>query len=291
MNSEPIPSAYLVLPGSVERQLAMGTHTVGRSAANRVVILDNKVSRAHAIIHFQNQSDYVLVDLGSANGTQVNGRRITSPAFLRDGDSIKFGDTECVFKQGSRITRQSDHENSGDLPTLRELSINKRWFVIADIEGGTAKLQSDPIPEISMQWGKWFASCKELVEEHGGSVNAFLGDGFLATWIDSDPRVVEQVTSLVLQLKAMQLRVNPAFRFVLHYGTVHSGTAPGGTETLLGSELNFTFRMEKLAGRLGLSSLASQEAVARFPKTINWTPIPEPQSLTGFSGTFNFVAL
>lgn len=291
MNSELTPSACLILPGSVERRLTTGTHSIGRAATNRVVILDNKVSRAHAIIHFQNNADYVLVDLGSANGTHVNGRRISSPVCLKNGDNIKFGDTECVFEQGSQATTKPANSETGDQPTLRELTINQRWFLIADIEGGTARLQSDPIPEISMQWGQWFASCKALVEEHGGSVNAFLGDGFLATWIDSSPRVVEQVTSLLLLLKSLQTRANPAFRLVLHYGTVHSGTAPGGTETLLGSELNFTFRMEKLAGRLGFPRMASQQAAARLPDSLAKKPIAEVHSLTGFTGTFGFVEL
>jgi class 3 adenylate cyclase len=288
MNSEPAPSAWLALPDGGECQLGAGTHAIGRAVTNRVVIPDHKVSRTHAIIHFQNYGDYMLVDLGSANGTHVNGRRISSPTCLKHGDRIKLGDTDCVFKQGQHASTKQGGSEVAEMPTLKELTVSKRWFLIADIEGGTGRLLNEPIPEISMQWGQWFAACKSLVEEHGGCVNAFLGDGFLATWIDSDPGVVEQLTSLLTLLEASQARANPAFRLVLHYGTVHCGTAPGGAESLLGPQLNFAFRMEKLAGRLDIQRMASKEAAERIATGIELIQVDEEHALTGFTGTFAF---
>jgi hypothetical protein len=43
------------------------------------------------------RNTYVLTDLGSANGTYVNGVRITQPVRLRDGDMLQVGDTQLVF--------------------------------------------------------------------------------------------------------------------------------------------------------------------------------------------------
>jgi DNA-binding response OmpR family regulator len=61
---------------------------VGRWEDNDVVIDDRWVSRYHAQVRREGEQ-YVVQDLGSKNGTFVNGRRITAPAILSDGDQIQ----------------------------------------------------------------------------------------------------------------------------------------------------------------------------------------------------------
>jgi predicted component of type VI protein secretion system len=62
--------------------------SIGRWEDNDVVIKDRWVSRYHAEVH--NEKDqYVVHDLGSKNGTLVNGRRIAAPTALADGDEIQ----------------------------------------------------------------------------------------------------------------------------------------------------------------------------------------------------------
>ena len=64
--------------------------TIGRTADNDIVIDDKMVSRHHARLDKQDNT-YTLTDLGSANGTWVNGRRISAPVPLQANDSIRFG--------------------------------------------------------------------------------------------------------------------------------------------------------------------------------------------------------
>jgi TolB protein len=64
--------------------------TIGRAADNAITIDDNMVSRHHARLELQGNT-YVLTDLDSANGTWVNGRRISEPVPLQANDSIRFG--------------------------------------------------------------------------------------------------------------------------------------------------------------------------------------------------------
>jgi len=68
---------------------------LGRSRACDVHVADVNVSRKHAELH-QEGATYWIVDLGSTNGTIVNGKRIERER-LRDGDSITLGSTEIVF--------------------------------------------------------------------------------------------------------------------------------------------------------------------------------------------------
>ncbi len=71
---------------------------IGRSRKNNQVVLDDAtVSRQHAKIKLEDDNFY-LYDLGSANGTFVNDEQIREPRKLKDGDVIKFGEMELIFK-------------------------------------------------------------------------------------------------------------------------------------------------------------------------------------------------
>jgi len=66
--------------------------TIGRQAGNPVVLADSLISRQHAAIVYQ-AGAYAIQDLGSANGTYVNDRRVAGTQVLHDGDAIRIGNT------------------------------------------------------------------------------------------------------------------------------------------------------------------------------------------------------
>ena len=71
--------------------------TLGRSRQCDVVLSDPNVSREHAEIRPRGGS-WVLTDLGSTNGSQVNGRRIQGPEVIRPGDEIELGTSVMTFQ-------------------------------------------------------------------------------------------------------------------------------------------------------------------------------------------------
>ncbi|WP_242369723.1 FhaA domain-containing protein [Adlercreutzia muris] len=77
------------LPGDAE--------TIGRESKNDIVIPDINVSRVHAEIRQDESGAWILTDLGSTNGTFVNGRQIKSAA-LSDADRIIVGTTNLEFQ-------------------------------------------------------------------------------------------------------------------------------------------------------------------------------------------------
>lgn len=83
MRSGPTPGVTFPLEGD---QL-----TIGRDSTNPVAINDAEVSRKHARMMFQG-GKYVLEDLGSTNGTFVNGQRLAGPVVLKPGDVISLGE-------------------------------------------------------------------------------------------------------------------------------------------------------------------------------------------------------
>jgi hypothetical protein len=72
---------------------------IGREASNGVAINDAEVSRKHAKLTLHG-SAYVIQDLGSTNGTFVNGQRITSTRVLNPGDSVSFGENIVLVYEG-----------------------------------------------------------------------------------------------------------------------------------------------------------------------------------------------
>lgn len=73
-------------------ELYKEVHTIGREAGNDILINDPQVSRHHARLTLQD-SEYLLEDLGSTNGSYINGRRVTEPALIAAGDMLGLGDT------------------------------------------------------------------------------------------------------------------------------------------------------------------------------------------------------
>lgn len=82
--SERLPKLLLPHPGNGHPL------RIGRDPANGLRLTHETVSRVHAELRHQG-SLWVLRDLGSTNGTTVNGRRVIGAAVVRDGDQISFG--------------------------------------------------------------------------------------------------------------------------------------------------------------------------------------------------------
>jgi hypothetical protein len=92
----PVAPEVLCLRGTAgEFTLTEGTHVVGRQEGLSIFISDRQVSRNHAVITVQN-GRVTIEDRASANGTFVNGDRLSAPRALKVGDQLKFGDLLLV---------------------------------------------------------------------------------------------------------------------------------------------------------------------------------------------------
>jgi predicted component of type VI protein secretion system len=78
------------MPEQREFPLVSPTATVGRESINEIVFDDAEISRRHVRVT-QLAGRYIIEDLGSTNGTFLNGRRIEAPAPLANGDVIDLG--------------------------------------------------------------------------------------------------------------------------------------------------------------------------------------------------------
>ena len=92
MRTGPTPGAVFALEGD---QL-----TIGRDSSNEITINDAEVSRRHARLTFQG-GKFVLEDLGSTNGTFVNGQRLAGPRVLKAGEVVSFGEQIVLVFEAS----------------------------------------------------------------------------------------------------------------------------------------------------------------------------------------------
>ncbi|MBX7096746.1 MAG: FHA domain-containing protein [Myxococcaceae bacterium] len=84
-----------------------GTMTVGRVSGVEITLEDDSVSRRHAELEVRD-GEAVLRDLGSTNGTTVNGAPLAEEAVLQHGDVVQFGVVELAFEGagGAAIVRR-----------------------------------------------------------------------------------------------------------------------------------------------------------------------------------------
>jgi len=264
-----------------------GSCSLGRTPANAIVLDSPKVSRRHALIHLQNLGELWLIDFGSSNGTFLNKRRIHHPIRLSDGDQIAIGDQ--VFKFRQPVVISEEYKTAVMQRTLREIEHIPCWLLVADIRGFTPLSRHLQSEDLDVLLGAWIFTCKEIIENHHGIVNKYLGDGFLAYWPDSTTSP-EEIATILSALKELQRGQSPEFRFVVHFGPVAiGGVASMGEESLMGGEVNLIFRLEKLAGSLGEPCCVSEAAHTKLRGLIATRPLGEFE-LKGFERKSGFFA-
>jgi predicted component of type VI protein secretion system len=105
--------------------------TIGRGGGNDLVLVDPEVSRRHARIVRQ-PHQYAVEDLGSTNGTFVNGQRVSSLTALQDADVIDLGDTIRL-----RFVLTSPPPVANEVPV---------YSPVASVAGGGPAVASPPPP-------------------------------------------------------------------------------------------------------------------------------------------------
>ncbi len=114
--------AYLVVREGpkwtdVFRLLEGRTVTIGRAPTNQIVVKDDRCSRNHAEV-FHSNGDWVLRDLSSRNGTEIDGEKIGGDYTLKDGDIFKVAHAQLAFVHDLTAAFPGDSRNQFELNDL-----------------------------------------------------------------------------------------------------------------------------------------------------------------------------
>jgi adenylate cyclase len=258
---------------------------LGRKPGSDITISGPKASREHAFIQVQDESEFWLIDLGSLNGTFLNNQRLLRPTRLHNGDRFVIAGLAFLFRQsGGVVTPGGMTTVRGASATVLDLVERKAWLVIVDIENFVELSRTLPRDELAVSVGTWIQKGRRLVEKAGGRISKFLGDGFLACWDtagDKTPAVMDVLSGFHELRESGSVK----FRTIVHHGIVTFGGAMQlGEENMFGPELNYIFRLEKLAAQLCVTQCASHTAEPHLAPHLRLEAVPGEHPLKGIPG-------
>jgi len=174
--------------------------------------------------------------------------------------------------------------------TQQSVQIFDGVFLVGDIIGHSQMSERMAPTELSCMITGWLAKCREITERNGGKINKFLGDGFFAVWRKT-PGYEQRIASTLQALRTLQQDSAVPFRVAMHVGTAASGSTPGRVEeNLVGADVNFVFRMEKIAAGWTIPFLVSTKAAELLKPHFTLVPAGS-QSVQGFSGEHAFFTI
>lgn len=273
MTLQPTSVPYLLLKTeSGNRYLPLvGSHcwTIGRSDDNNFVIPDRWISRNHAMLQCMETGEFYLIDLGSRNGSFVNGRRVSIPVTLRNGDHLTFGQTELdFFTPSNDNSQQLSNTNSDELTATSALHVRRLISVmVVDIRDFTVLTRQLDEKVLSELIGTWFRHCGSIIREYGSWVDKYIGDAVMAVWFHSGRTITNEEVGKICQALSdlykmtKELDQEYVLPFPLRIGAgINTGYAMVGNTgsgdrpdyTALGDTVNATFRLESSTKQLQL---------------------------------------
>ncbi len=242
---------------------------IGRSPDSVVPVADPRASRRHAVIRRQDDG-FWFFDLGSSNGSYLNGRRVTTAQLLKNGDMVMIGNHQLRFEGTSLPATQSSATHSQQ--TMIGVQSKDALILVSDIQGFTALSEQLSPDELAPIMGSWYAAIGLVLEEHGATLDKFIGDCVLAYWLNTATptrlaamhaaRAMQRVADEVQRDHRESLaRVDLSFKTgaAIHLGSVAYGAISAGEFTLLGDAVNITFRLESLTRNINKPVLVSGE--------------------------------
>lgn len=254
-----------ISPRAEHALLESGT-VIGRGTTAAVRLIDPSISREHARILNQG-GVWQIMDLGSANGTLVNHMPVRGVCRLGNGDRLRMGNCEFLFQCEPSV---AEEETKSGATFLNQPETRQVVLLVADLKGFTQLSTQLSPAELSAAVRFWCDECRRVLKQHGAELDKFIGDCAFAWWPGCGTANREQA----VRAARILLEIIPPPGMVmecgvaLHCGEVALCRLPDSSFTLLGSEVNTTFRMESLTRLLGHPLLVS----ARFRE--DWPAAP-----------------
>ncbi|ACB51284.1 putative adenylate/guanylate cyclase [Crocosphaera subtropica ATCC 51142] len=248
--------------------------TIGRGKDNDFSIGDHCISRNHAILQSTETGDFLLIDLGSRNGTFVNDRRVGIPVTLKSGDKVTFGKTNVAFHSPPRDRSGITHPDFVDHDTMVLHERRLTSVMVVDMRNFTTLTRQLDEEILSSLIGNWFRQAGEIIRNAGSWVDKYIGDAVMAIWFHGENEVTQadvmQVFQAVRDLNQMTKQLSQEYPvpFELKIGAgINTGYSMVGNTgsgdhpdyTAIGDTVNAAFRLESATKELGLDVAIGEE--------------------------------
>jgi adenylate cyclase len=245
---------------------AGSTCHIGRDPDCEIPLPDASASRNHAIVQHTHSGDLYLSDLGSRNGTFVNGQLLMAPSLLRRGDVIGIGDHQLVVHKDSAAPLMKSAASRLALPTLLNLRMQMITVLVADIRDYTGLSRRLGEQRISQIIGVFMQEAGAVLQRNGSWAQKYIGDAVMSVWVHPKERVEAAEMRSVLQaarelagiVESLQARfgLDAPVRIGIGINTGLAATGNMGCSALadytaLGDVVNKAFRLESASKEVG----------------------------------------
>lgn len=274
--------------GQEEKELACAPlMTIGRTPPNEIVIPNPRISRNHAMIRMLGQGEYYLIDVGSTNGTFLNGKRVVTPTLLKELDIIALEDCTLTFRAARDAAKAPDSEEDEDVTvTMTSMGIvmEEITLLVCDIRNYTPISESLPPNELASLMAKWFKMATKVIEECSGTIDKFIGDAIMVRWSSGSGKserssvinalsAAKKLNEICTQVSATVKQLPYPFRVGVGINTGRAvlGSIGGSgyrEYTAIGDSVNMAFRFETESKALGKDIVIGPESYKYLPKPL-----------------------
>ena len=247
---------------------------IGRSEQSTVALSgDGRVSRNHALVQRMDTGEYFLTDLGSRNGTILNGRQVVSPTPLKSGDLIRLGGYELLFVQEQDSVQPPSESDTEEEKTTALLDLRLVTVLVLDIRDYTSLSRELGESKTSEMMGALFRASGLALAESGSYAQKYIGDAVMAIWVHDTARPSEGDLQSVFRAlcrlagivegiqRDFSLPEPVRFGAGLNCGVAglgNMGSAGLADHTAMGECVNKAFRLESASKVLGYPVVVGQ---------------------------------
>jgi adenylate cyclase len=172
---------YLKFEDEEGREIPLASGSVwkiGRGEQNSVVLIDDMVSRNHAMIQMKD-GEFYLIDMDSANGSFVNGRKLTGPTALQHGDRLAFGKSRLAFRNPARSSAIGASPKGHARRRFGKQAVSVLVVYLRRFASVTQSLNTHVVEHLVSTWS---AEVDRIVHDSGGTAQKHLGDSVVTVW-------------------------------------------------------------------------------------------------------------
>ena len=277
------PPYLLVSTSTGNRKLLLSSGsswTIGRDSNNHLIIREPWISRNHAIIQKTKEQKFRISDLGSSNGSYVNGKRIKGSVLLGHHAQIFLGRTKIEFHSPSNVI-YSEVDKGKQNETVTSMFHKRQLLSIIVVELCDVDLLINRLDHtiFSMVIDEWFAQTRLIFSQQGIVVSKSMGNSLIGMWFHEqmDPKKEELLHIFQALVTIYNLTSKLIDKYFLSFSlkiraVVNTGDAMVKTEKddqnndqeICGDIIDFSFYLKSIVKIIGKDIILGEKTYFYF---------------------------